>query len=361
MNPNILLRRARLGLAALAVIGALRGDPLRPIGGPAAPAAQTGSAAATRYAFSDPSRPGTLRVRLTTGALRIHGADGPSILVASETPAAMDRPRSDGLRVLTVAAGYSFRESGNVAVLTALGRGGRATGFNITVPRNTNIIVSDFLGGTVKCSDLSGSIEVKSLSGAVKLDGISGGALVETMNGPIEAHIRAVQAGRPLSFTSMNGKVVIWVPADAKATVRLRTQNGEVLTDFDERALVMSSESETGMLDIRGALQAARDAMSMARDVAGAARDSMEADGNGSAPSGSGAPNPQAAPMPPVPPAAPAPPIPEVPPMPALPSLTGGKTIAGTLNGGGPEIQAATMNGDVILRKEPVAAADAPR
>jgi hypothetical protein len=31
--------------------------------------------------------------------------------------------------------------------------------------------------------------------------------------------------------------------------------------------------------------------------------------------------------------------------------MTGGKTVSGTLNGGGVQIQAATLNGDIILKK----------
>lgn len=38
-------------------------------------------------------------------------------------------------------------------------------------------------------------------------------------------------------------------------------------------------------------------------------------------------------------------------PMAPLPPMTGGKIVAGTLNGGGPEIRIATMNGDVTLRR----------
>ena len=34
-----------------------------------------------------------------------------------------------------------------------------------------------------------------------------------------------------------------------------------------------------------------------------------------------------------------------------LPPMTGGKVVTGMLNGGGPEIRIATMNGDVTLRK----------
>jgi RecA/RadA recombinase len=34
-----------------------------------------------------------------------------------------------------------------------------------------------------------------------------------------------------------------------------------------------------------------------------------------------------------------------------VPPLTGGKVVSGTLNGGGVEIQAATMTGDIVLKK----------
>jgi len=40
-----------------------------------------------------------------------------------------------------------------------------------------------------------------------------------------------------------------------------------------------------------------------------------------------------------------------MPPKIAVPTITGGKLVTGTLNGGGPEISVATMNGDVVLRK----------
>ena len=53
----------------------------------------------------------------------------------------------------------------------------------------------------------------------------------------------------------------------------------------------------------------------------------------------------------PVPPKTPAAPRAPTPPKPPVPTITGGKLVTGTLNGGGPEISVATMNGDVILRK----------
>jgi hypothetical protein len=41
----------------------------------------------------------------------------------------------------------------------------------------------------------------------------------------------------------------------------------------------------------------------------------------------------------------------QLPRMPQLPPMTGGKVVSGSLNGGGVEIQAATLNGDIVLKK----------
>ena len=37
--------------------------------------------------------------------------------------------------------------------------------------------------------------------------------------------------------------------------------------------------------------------------------------------------------------------------VPPLPPMTGGKVVTGTLNGGGTQIQAATLSGDIVLKK----------
>jgi hypothetical protein len=155
----------------------------------------------------------------------------------------------------------------------------------------------------------------------------------------------------------MNGEVVIRIPADAKANVRLRSQNGSILTDFDEKALVTKTESvarpprkprtagpkqpdptsndsdfkgdihdavhevvKAGVEVVRQTADAMREASQAAQE---AMRESAEENGMKS----------------------------PFPPRPALPPMTGGKIVTGTLNEGGPEIQAATMNGDVTLRK----------
>jgi hypothetical protein len=299
--------------------------------------------------FSDPAKPGTLKISVTNGDIHLRGADTAEVRVTTDLKPEAPELRKDGLRVLTSSSSYSLTEKNNLAVLSYGTEGWPTNGggdFKITVPRNTSVIISSNFGGDVEIGGVTGNIEVKNLNGEVKLDDIDGAALVETMNGEIHASVHELHEGKPLSFTSMNGEVVLQLPADTKANVRLRTQNGSVLTDFDDKVLVTKTESlHTGhnhapravvvgnssdSAEISAAVhEAAHEAAIAAHEAAAAireaAREAKETDDD--------APRAPLAPLPPLPP------------------MTGGKIVAGTLNGGGPEIRIATMNGDVTLRR----------
>lgn len=312
--------------------------------------------------FSDPAKPGTLKIQVSRGDVKIVGADTAAVSVRSDTQPVLGKPRKDGLRVLTSASGFSLTEKDNVVVLDALAEGmaGAPADFTVTVPRSTHVIVQNSFGGDIQCRHLAGDLEITTLNGDVRIEDLAGGAVVSNMNGDITAVVRELRDGKPISFTSMNGAVVIRAPADAKANVRLRTQNGSVLTDFPENALVTKTESsprgatrarhtmiESGVLppEAREALreagrvgaEAAREMVAAVREAAIAAREGAEA-----ARQREGA-EPARPPVPPIAPKAPRPPV--------VPTITGGKLVTGALNGGGPEISVATMNGDVTLRQ----------
>ncbi|MEO6246654.1 MAG: DUF4097 family beta strand repeat-containing protein [Opitutaceae bacterium] len=333
-------------------------------------AAQSESNTST-IAFSDPAKSGRLEVRLARGDVRIQGADTAAVTVNSVAKPATSAPRKDGLRVISSAASFSLTEKDNLVVLDATADGWGVKNkpeFNLTVPRGTAVVVQNSWGGDITCAGIAGNLEINSMNGEVRLDEISGGAVVSTMNGEIRANIRELRKGSPLSFTSMNGEVVLRVPADAGATVRLRTQNGAVLTDFDETALVTKTEStartggstpyghrglpeqvqerirhatQVSVTAVHEAIAAVKDGFEAAKErndaldhEAEVARGSATKD---SAPVTTGKPSTV-----PKPPRAP---------KPVIATISGGKLVTGTLNGGGAEISVSTMNGDVTLRK----------
>lgn len=308
--------------------------------------------------FSDPAKPGTVKISIGRGDLQVRGVDAATVTVKTEGKAAPSAPRKDGLRELATSSSFSLSEKGNLITLDAASDGPRSSAdFKLAVPRNTSLIISNSWGGDITCTDVGGDIEIKNMNGRIKMAGIAGGVLVETMNGDVSADVRELHEGKPLSFTSMNGEILIRVPSDAKANVRLRSQNGSILTDFDEKTLVTKTESfgkgrpssrsssdsknrrrsndpdihediHTAVNEVvRASVDAVQEATAAIREATMAAKAAVDearaSDRDG----------------------------PPTPPRPPLPPMTGGKIVTGTLNQGGPEIQAASMTGDVTLRK----------
>src|SRR5476651_1399682 len=127
----------------------------------AARAADTESSA---LKFSDPAKPGTLKITVSHGDIRIRGTDAAEVTVKSDAKPITSTPRKDGLRVLTASSSFTLTEKDNVALLD-YGRdnwAGGSSDFVITVPRSTAIIIASSLGSDVKVTDVSGDVEIKS-------------------------------------------------------------------------------------------------------------------------------------------------------------------------------------------------------
>jgi hypothetical protein len=376
MKPVFYLSALFLGVAAAAPILAADANPppLRSLTEPRAVPATTEpvhEATDGQIRFSDPAKPGRLKIYVAQGDLTVRGdASASAITVQSKlnNPAKKTK-RNDGLRVLSdTAASFLLLEKNNVAEFS-YGKDSWPTGeganLEITVPANTGLEIQNGWNGSVKVERVTGDVEIKGLNCEVKLTDLGGGAIVETMNGEITASFAMLPDKKPVSFSSMNGEVKLRVPADAKANVRFRTHNGAILTDFADDVLKTKAE-DLGRTDwgtITGqhiamaaqiGSQVGREVAQMAREVAAEAQSAVhearaearDRDAESTEKStGEAAPAPKPAPRAP---RAPRPPLP-----PSIPAIAGGKVVSGTLNGGGIEIQVTTMNGDITLRKQP--------
>ncbi len=359
--------------------------------------------------LSAPGKPATLRINMPWADIHIVGVGGNTVTVQSTLNQKGAKPRrEDGLRRLDDELTFELTEKNNVVTLGIAGDNpwsSHDAEFNVSVPRTMALDVKTEAGGDLTVKDIEGDIDVSNMNGEVRLEGISGSTVVSTMNGEVHAvYSKAPQ--KLVSITSMNGEVELRVPAETKANVRLRTHNGSILTDFDEAVLKTKTEGKSGGYsygysgDAREAARAATDAAKMAiqvavdigRDVAHQvamdmkmadeqahlakvqAEDQAKADSDqakadadeakaekeadeaeASAPATATAGS--ATLVAPVAPKAPHTPRAAHAPRPPMPPMTGGKTVTGTLNGGGVDIKISTMNGEITLRQTGAAGA----
>jgi hypothetical protein len=248
--------------------------------------------------FSDPSRPGTLKVRLVQGALTVRTASGRDVIVDASGGLAQ-RPerdnnrsqRSDGLRRLSQPTGVTIEEESNVISITA--RPNDDGRLDIQVPARTNLQLSLVNGGNLVIERVEGDIEANNVNGSIRLTDVAGSVVAHSVNDDVVATVRQVAAQKAMAFTSLNGDVDVTLPASLKANLKLRSDQGDVYTDFD--VVTTSSPVSTS--------QPGQDR----------GRNNDAAKGKY--------------------------------------RLRVDRSIYGTVNGGGPEIELRTFNGDVFLRK----------
>lgn len=100
----------------------------------------------------------------------------------------------------------------------------------VRVPRGVNFLGST-VNGDVSARQLPADAQVSTVNGAVT---VSAAGVVEasTVNGDIEASTGRADPGRDLEFTTVNGDIVLRVPAGFRASVDASLLNGDIESDF---------------------------------------------------------------------------------------------------------------------------------
>jgi hypothetical protein len=204
--------------------------------------AAAGAAAAqdnpVTVAFSDPSRPGTVRVNVMSGGLTVKTHAGRDVIIQTRAGRVTSRSRAQreaenqGLRRLeAVSSGLSVDEENNIMNIGTTRM--NSSDLEIQLPARTNLKVGMVNGENVVIEGVDGEIEITNNNGNITLTDVSGSVVAHSSNGNLNATLRRVTPQKPMSFTSINGRVDVTLPADTKANLKLRADNGDVWTDFD--------------------------------------------------------------------------------------------------------------------------------
>jgi DUF4097 and DUF4098 domain-containing protein YvlB len=189
--------------------------------------------------LTDPSRPVTLRAHLVSGSITVKGADVKEVVVEAKARGSEDHPggRADGMkRIPMTSTGLNIEaENNNVRISTDSYQ--RTIDLTITVPIHTSVSLHSVNDGNIVVSGVDGDLDVNNVNGEVDLKNIGGSVVAHALNGHVVATVNRVDPQKPMAFSSLNGDIDVTFPADLKANVSLRTDNGEVYSDFDVKVL----------------------------------------------------------------------------------------------------------------------------
>jgi hypothetical protein len=186
--------------------------------------------------LSDPSRPGLIDVQLVQGSITVRGTNRKDVVVIArpeaDRPSRRVDPDATGMRRIPQTAGYRISEDGNRIKISAESPN-RSVTFEIEAPAHTNLKLSTVNGGEILVENIEGDLDVSNVNGGITLNNVAGTVNAGTTNGNVRTTMTRVAPAKEMAFTSLNGTVDVTLPPATKANLRLRSDNGDVYSDFD--------------------------------------------------------------------------------------------------------------------------------
>jgi Putative adhesin len=236
--------------------------------------------------LSDPMKEGKLEVGLVTGSIKIIGYAGKGVVidaVAVDKNDGNDR-RDDRNRLnnLSTKTNHTINGKGKSSMdVTGMKKISTSDGFELTakeknntiqvgvdkvnmtinltikVPQKTSLKVSTINDGDISVENVHGNLEISNINGSIKMKNIGGSVIANTINEDIIVNFTEVTPNTPMAFTTLNGNVDITFPQTLKANVKLKTDEGDILSDFDididktASKINYSSDKEKGLYKIK--------------------------------------------------------------------------------------------------------------
>jgi DUF4097 and DUF4098 domain-containing protein YvlB len=191
-------------------------------------------------AFSDPTRPRKLVVETMFGSVTVRGYNGQEAIVETtgrtgiRAPGRKETEPPAGMhRIGGGSPGLEITEENNTIKVSGGASPFAQADVVIQVPTQTSVSVRTFTGGSLTVENISGEIEASNMNGPLTITNVSGSVMAHSMNGKILASINSVTPDKAMSFSTMNSEIDVTLPANTKANVKLKTDHGDIFTDFD--------------------------------------------------------------------------------------------------------------------------------
>lgn len=199
--------------------------------------------------LSEPGKPFKLNARVLNGSIKVIGYEGKDVVVdiADNDHDKKGKTRINiningrdrdantaGMKRITAGRkmDVSAEESNNtVNVRTDLNSNLSLT---IKVPMTeSKMKLSTTNDGEIIVNNVNGEFEVNNTNGPITMTNISGSVVADALNEDIKVSFRSIDPKAAMAFSSLNGNIDLTFPATLKANVKLKTDRGDMFTDFD--------------------------------------------------------------------------------------------------------------------------------
>lgn len=210
--------------------------------------------------LSEPGKPYKLDIHLMNGPITITVYDGKEILLdaqpGNDSEEDEEKQSSNGMKKIP---------AGNIMDLTAEEKNNsvrissnsimKTIKLSLKIPRGSSSLnLGSVNNGQIEVTDASGEMEISSVTGSITLKNVSGSIVANTVSGNVIVNFKNIDPNAPMAFSTLSGNVDVSFPSTLKADLKMKTDRGDMFSDFDialGKASPVSKRSESGMLRLQ--------------------------------------------------------------------------------------------------------------
>jgi hypothetical protein len=103
--------------------------------------------------------------------------------------------------------------------------------YTLTVPRAARLDEIKLINGPLDIHGVAGEVRASCINGPLIADALQGRVKLEAINGQLVASFDRLEKG-PVELSSVNARVTLTLPSDAKADIEASTVSGGIVDDF---------------------------------------------------------------------------------------------------------------------------------
>jgi hypothetical protein len=210
--------------------------------------------------LTNPGKPYKLEVGLVDGSITVTGYEGKDVIIEAQSEEGKKGHDDDrgpgGMHRIGANGNADINAQENNNDINVGGSLGRKTNLVLKVPQNEGTFkIHTVNNGNIVISNVNGELEVNNVNGSIKMSNITGSVVATTVNGPVVVNFRSVDPKAAMAFSTLNGNVDITFPAGVKADVKLKSDRGDIFTDFDvvteQRKPTVTHSDSKGMYNLK--------------------------------------------------------------------------------------------------------------
>ena len=172
---------------------------------------------------------GSFLLENVNGSVQVDGWDKDEVEVRAVKTAESDERDLELVKIEVCS------EPGQVSVRTKYPKGEGvevAVEYHVYVPYRVLLGSVETVNGSVSVRGIEGAGELRSVNGNVEVLNSSGRFNAKTTNGNLRLELRHLLDGGPMNIETVNGSVVLGLPSDARADLKVLNMNGDFYSDL---------------------------------------------------------------------------------------------------------------------------------